>query len=88
MMTWIKCTDRMPPDMEPVMAMMSVDSGPAFCYSPVRRFCGEWECLADCHGMGYEGTWIAIEKAGIFGTYKYFSAEINHWMPIPGPAKD
>lgn len=76
MMDWIKCTDRMPPDMEPVMVTVRVNDGGKQTWVDVRYNpeYKEWEQLADAVGDYWEG----LGK----------DYEVTHWMPYPEPAED
>lgn len=78
MMDWIKCTDRMPPDMEPVIVTVKF-SIPQFgrkkgTFSDVRYNHGKgvWEYLSD----SYHAVWDELK------------VEVTHWMPMPEPAED
>lgn len=53
-MAWIKCTDRMPPDMEPVMVTAVVD-GEKWVHCNVRRNGPTWQV----HGIVYD-RWLFI----------------------------
>ena len=73
MMAWIKCTDRMPPDMEPVI-VTAVWRGEKRVETDVYRESGFWK--QDYDSM-YGGD-----------TNYYSDDEITHWMPMPKPADD
>ena len=73
MMAWIKCTDRMPPDMDPVI-VTAVWRGEKRVETDVYRESGFWK--QDYDSMYGEDT-------------NYYSDdEITHWMPMPKPAED
>lgn len=47
-MAWIKCTDRMPPDMEPVIVTLRYsDTNKKCVWADVRYNHGEWEYLSN-----------------------------------------
>jgi len=73
---WIKCTDRMPPDMEPVMVTVRINDGGKQTWVDVRYNpeYKEWEQFADAVGDYWEG----LGK----------DYEVTHWMPYPEPAED
>ena len=70
---WIKCTDRMPPDMEPVIVTV-LWKGNKFVETEVYRSDGCWMKDYDSMDGG--------------GTDYYSDDEITHWMPMPKPAED
>ena len=73
MMDWIKCTDRMPPDMEPVIVTV-VWRGEKRVETNVYHEDGCWKQDYDSMDGG--------------GTDYYSDDEITHWMPMPKPAED
>lgn len=73
MMAWIKCTDRMPPEMEPVIVTV-LWKGNKFVETEVYRSDGCWMKDYDSMDGG--------------GTDYYSDDEITHWMPMPSPAED
>ena len=77
-MAWIKCTDRMPPDMEPVMVTVQTDKGKRYVHTTqVRRVNGlDFEEIRD---DGYSDIWVPF--------YQDFK-KITHWAPWPEPAED
>ena len=73
-MAWIKCTDRMPPDMEPVMVTMT--DGCKITVLPCCRWnnkYNEWDMLND---WNWE-EWLALGE----------KEKVTHWMPWPEPAE-
>ena len=72
-MVWIKCTDRMPPDMEPVM-VTAVWRGGKRVETNVYHEDGCWEQAYDSMDGG--------------GIDYYSDDEITHWMTMPSPAED
>ena len=70
---WIKCTDRMPPDMEPVIVTV-LWKGNKFVETEVYRSDGCWMKDYDSMDGG--------------GTDYYSDDEITHWMSMPSPAED
>ena len=76
MMNWIKCTDSMPPDMEPVIVTVRADDGGKQTWVDVRYNpeYQEWEQLSDISGDYWEG----------LGN----DCEVTHWMRYPEPAED
>lgn len=73
MMGWIKCTDRMPPEMEPVIVTV-LWKGNKFVETEVYRSDGCWMKDYDSMDGG--------------GTDYYSDDEITHWMHMPKPAED
>lgn len=73
-MDWIKCADRMPPDMEPVIVTVETLDGERYTMPECRwnqeLSCWEWPYEA---GSGY---WETVDE------------KVTHWMPCPGPAED
>ena len=78
---WIKCTDRMPPDMEPVIVTVDDKYYPSTKYSWIGRKNGNfWEILV---GMSDTGdVYMGIGNPGNELT------NVTHWMPMPEPAED
>lgn len=82
MMAWIKCTDRMPPDKELVLATVKEngkhkDVWPCVQYNKDSK---AWEFLEG-------GAFVAfntIINPDCYGNYY----EVTHWMPWPEPAED
>lgn len=77
-MDWSKCTDRMPPDMEPVILTIE-NKGERHVYSCAARWNKSaqwWECLMYHEDVGKE--WRSM----------YSFLKITHWMPYPEPAED
>lgn len=75
MMAWIKCTDRLPPDMEPVIVTMN--DGRKTTVLPCCRWnnrYNEWDMLND---WNWE-EWLALGK----------KEKVTHWMQMPEPAED
>ena len=72
-MDWIKCTDRMPPDMEPVIVTV-VWRGNKCVEADVYRENGCWKQDYDSMDGG--------------DTNYYLDDEITHWIPWPEPAED
>lgn len=70
---WIKCTDRMPPDMELVI-VTAVWRGEKRVETNVYHEDGCWKQDYDSMDGG--------------GTDYYSDDEITHWMPMPEPAED
>lgn len=75
-MAWIKCTDRMPPDMEIVIVTVKYNDGCKYTWTDVRHNpeYQEWEQLVDVIGDYWEG--IGED------------CKVTHWIPIPEPAED
>lgn len=73
MMDWIKCTDRMPPDMEPVI-VTAVWRGEKRVETNMYHEDGCWKQDYDSMDGG--------------GTDYYSDDEITHWMPWPEPEED
>lgn len=73
MMDWIKCTDRMPPDMEPVIVTVYDKYNPPRYTWIGRLNDGKWELLIEADNV-YTPTdeWIAV----------------THWTHMPEPAED
>ena len=73
MMAWIKCTDRMPPDMEPVIVTVYDKYNPPRYTWIGRLNDGKWELLIEADNV-YAPTdeWIAV----------------THWTHMPEPAED
>ena len=73
MMAWIKCTDRMPPDMEPVIVTLRYsDTNKKCVWADVRYNHGEWEYLSN----GWDDIWSDVD------------GEVTHWTNMPEPAED
>lgn len=75
-MEWIKCTDRLPPDMEPVMVTVK-DKGKEKFVIPEARWNkekGYFEVPNDYYG------WSTLNYSR--------KREITHWRPMPSPAED
>ena len=79
-MDWIKCTDRMPPDMEPVIATvivheirLSFKRGKSTKQLRYNTIDCEWEYMNE-----YLGEWVDVGN----------DIEVTHWMPWPEPAED
>lgn len=73
MMAWIKCTDRMPPDMEPVIVTLRFsDTDGKFVWADVRHNGEKWEYLSN----SWDDIWSDVD------------GEVTHWMPMPKPAED
>ena len=75
-MAWIKCTDRMPPDMEPVIVTVRDNTGVKQTwvdvrYNPEHK---EYEQLSDVVGDYWDG---------LGEDYK-----VTHWMPMPKAEED
>ena len=72
-MDWIKCADRMPPDMEPVIVTV-LWKGNKFVETEVYRSDGCWMKDYDSMDGG--------------GTDYYSDDEITQWMPMPKAGED
>lgn len=73
-MAWIKCTDRMPPEMEPVISTAKDESGRKYVYSECR-----WEEKTK------QWTWPISFRDNIWAE---ICETVTHWMPMPEPAED
>lgn len=76
-MDWIKCADRMPPDMEPVMVTV--------------RWAGKKKILSNYRYLKEYEAWQFQDKmfeecTPINSVFK--GMIVTHWMPIPEPAED
>lgn len=70
---WIKCTDRMPPDMEPVIVTLRYsDTNKKCVWADVRYNHGEWEYLSN----SWDDIWSDVD------------GEVTHWTNMPEPAED
>lgn len=72
-MDWIKCTDRMPPDMEPVMVTVKGKLGSDIMKDVV------WEQKSN--GWAYDDGADCL-------IYLDENLKVTHWMPYPEPAED
>lgn len=73
MMAWIKYTDRMPPDMEPVIVTLRFsDTDRKFVWADVRHNGEKWEYLSN----SWDDIWSDVD------------GEVTRWMPMPKPAED
>ena len=72
-MDWIKCTDRMPPDMEPVMVTVKGKLGK--------------DIMKDVVWNAQNSGWAYDDGADCL-IYLDDSLEVTHWMPYPEPAED
>lgn len=67
MMAWIKCTDRMPPDMEPVIVTLRFsDTDGKFVWADVRHN-GENGNICRTAGMIYGAMWMVRSLIGCRG---------------------
>lgn len=73
MMAWIKCTDRMPPDMEPVTVTVKGKHGK--------------DIMKDVVWSAQNGGW-AYDDGSDCLVYLDDNLEVTHWMPYPDPAED
>ena len=78
MMAWIKCTDRPPPDMEPVIVTVKVPA------KGRRKDKERKEVWADIYLKN--GVWMYDENDGEHEIWD--KAAVTHWMPWPEPAED
>lgn len=72
-MAWIKCTDRMPPDMEPVIVTVKGKYGK--------------DIMKDVMWSAQNGEW-AYDDGADFLVYLDGDLAVTHWMPYPEPAED
>lgn len=72
-MDWIKCTDRMPPDMEPVMVT-------------VKGKCGK-DIMKDVMWSAQNGEWAYDDGTDCL-VYLDADLAVTHWSPYPEPAED
>lgn len=78
MMAWIKCTDRMPPDMEPVIVTVKV---------PAKGKRKDKERKEVWAGIYLEnGSWMYDKNDGEHEILD--KVVVTHWMPIPKAAED
>lgn len=72
-MAWIKCTDRMPPDMEPVI--ITVENYRERYVMTEARYNADFDL------------WEWLYEAGA-DYWKGVDGKVTHWMPMPKPAED
>lgn len=77
-MDWIKCTDRMPPDGEPIL--ITIES-----WMDKHRYV--WETQARWHNGFYE-VWEDDGLACGWASGRFAGSKVTHWMPYPEPAED
>ena len=80
MMAWIKCTDRMPPDMEPVMVTVHYK---------------DWDKPMDKDGIvlpiayhSDKAGWRVPGNEGNETQPMWYKLIVTHWMHMPKPAED
>ena len=77
-MAWIKCTDRMPPDMEHILITIEH-------WSDKHRYV--WTTQARLNNGKYE-VWEDDGFACGWATGRFAGSKVTHWMPWPELAED
>ena len=77
-MAWIKCTDRMPPDMEPVIVTVRF---------LIPQFGRKKGTFADVRYNHNKDAWEYLSDA-YHAVWDELKVEVTHWMPMPKPAED
>lgn len=80
MMAWIKCTDRMPPDMEPVIVTVH--------YKDWDKPMGKEGIVLPIAYHNEKTGWCVPGNGENDTQPMWYKFIVTHWMPMPKPAED